>query len=170
MLLDGPVYDDEAAPLPEGEIVVAAVPSGPGVTLRFASPYEPWLGLDGRRVVDETSAAHRTLLTWLGRRKLALFRVLDVMHGLRATLTSTGVVVTDLVQLDDLRAAAHTALATCGERLRVKVPGFAALGDADHRVDLGVRVRALYAAGTPIELRVEDRGVVVSRRRLRVGR
>lgn len=170
MLLDEPHLDADDAPLPEGELVVAPLPSGGAVTLRFASAYEPWLSLDRRRVLEDASPAHRAVLIWASRRKTALYRVLDVLRGLRATLTSTGVVVTDLIQLDDGTAADHGTLAAVLERARVKTPAFATLGDAGHRVDVQARARLLYAAGTPVELRIEDGGQIVSRRRWRVGR
>lgn len=170
MLLDAPVLDADDAPLPEGEIVVAALPSGSAIGLRFASAYEPWLSLDGRRVVDDSSVAHRAVLIWATRRKTALYRILDVLRGLHATLTSSGIVVTDLVNLDDGSAADHAGLAAALERARVKTPTFAVLGDGGHRVDVFARARSLYAVGTPVELRVEDQGRVVSRRRWRVGR
>ena len=171
MLLDAPDLHADDLPLPEGEVVIAPLPSGGAVTLRFASAYEPWLSFDGRRVVEDTSPAHRAVLIWASRRKTALYRVLDVLRGVRATLTSTGfVVVTDLIQLDDGSAADHGTLAAELERARVKTLPFATLGDGGHRIDVQARARSLYAAGTPIELRVEERGQVVSRRRWRVGR
>ncbi len=170
MLLDEPHLDADDAPLPEGEVVIAALPSGGAVTLCFASPYEPWLSLDGRRVVDDASPPHRAALLWMARRKTALYRVLDVLRGVRATLTAGGVIVTDLVQLDDGCSVDHGTLAAALEPARVKTPTFATLGDAGHRIDVQGRARLLYAAGTPVELRIEDQRQIVSRRRWRVGR
>jgi hypothetical protein len=169
-MLPEPPLDSDDTPLPEGEIVMAALPTGATIGVRFASAYEPWLTMDGQRVVDDSSPAARALLMWALRRKTSLYRALDVLRGLRGILTPTGIVVVDLVELDTGNAADHGSLGAMLERIRARTLTFATLGDADHRIDISMRARSLFAVGTPVELRVEDRGRVVSRRRLRVGR
>jgi hypothetical protein len=169
-MLPEPPLAPETAPLTEGEIVMAALPNGATVGVRFTSPYEPWLTLDGRRIVDDTSPAARSLLMWALRRKTSLYRALDVLRGLRGVLTPAGIVIVDLVQLDTGAAADHGTLGAMLERIRARSLTFMTLGDADHRIDVSLRARSLFAVGTPVELRVEDRGSVVSRRRWRVGR
>lgn len=171
MRIEEPPVDHDDAPLPEGEVFASPLPSGQRLTLRFASPYEPWIGLDGQRVVEDASPSTRTTLMWVTRRLTGLYRALDIHRGLRATLTSTGaVVVTDVVEIDGGDAVDHTTMTTSLEAARVRTLDFAALGASGHRADLLTRVRGLYAAGTLLELRVEDGRRVVSRRRWRVGR
>ncbi len=166
-----PDVDDDDSPLPEGEVVAAPLPSGRVVGLRFASPYEPWLTLEGRRVVEDTDAESRTVLVWLSRRLTPLYRALHVVRGLSATLTASGqIVVRDVVNFDDHSALEHGALSSLLESSRAKTLDFAALGTVSSRQDLHARVRGLYAAGTPLEVRVEDGRRVISRRRWRVGR
>ena len=176
MLVDEPLLDPLDAPLPDGDVVTAPVPSGPVLTLRFASPYEPWLTLRGRRVLVDDGDESRSVLLWLSRRLAALNRALDVTRGLRATL-STGVglhtsvvIVTDVIRLKDLTAADHQSLASVLEGARVRLPSFAVLGPSMAKNELLQRVRTLYAAGTPLEVRSEAQDQVVGRRRLRVGR
>jgi hypothetical protein len=185
MLVDEPQLDPDDAPLPDGDVVTAPVPSGPVITLRFASPYEPWLTLRGQRVLVDDGDDSRAVLLWLSRRLAALTRALDVTRGLRATLTpgSTGhphpgpagahssvVVVTDVIRLEDGSAADHQSLASVLEGARVKLLSFAVLGPAMSKNELLARVRTLYAAGTPLEVRSEDQERVLGRRRVRVGR
>lgn len=165
-----PSLDADDAPLPDGDLVAAPVPSGAPLTLRFASAYEPWLSLAGRRVVEERGPEQQTALLWLSRRLPALYRALDLNRGLRARLSDGAVVVTDLVSLDDDSTADHGTMQTILEGAQVKMPAFAVLGASVSRHELAGRVRGLYAAGTPLEIRIEDQGRVVSRRRLRVGR
>jgi hypothetical protein len=165
-----PDVESDDVPLPEGEVVSAALPSGMALSLRFASAYEAWLSLDGRRVVEDASAEDRLALMWLQRRMTSLYRALDLHRGLRGRLTSAGVIVTDLVTLDDGVAADHGTLASVLEAAQVRTLDFAALGAAGSRSDLIGRVRGLYAAGTPVEVRVEDQHRVIARRRWRVGR
>ncbi|MDP2342788.1 MAG: hypothetical protein Q8O67_17665 [Deltaproteobacteria bacterium] len=176
VLVDEPQLDPDDAALPDGDVVTAPVPSGPVITLRFASPYEPWLTLRGKRVLVDDGDDTRAVLLWLSRRLAALTRALDVTRGLRATLTpgSAGqasvVVVTDVIRLEDGSAADHQSLASVLEGARVKLLAFAVLGPAMSKNELLVRVRTLYAAGTPLEVRSEDQERVLGRRRLRVGR
>jgi len=171
MHIDEPVVDSDDAPLPEGEVVAAPLPSGRSLTLRFASPWEPWIALDGQRVVEDAGPDARVALIWIARRLTALHRALDLHRGLRATLTRAGhIVVTDIVSLDDGAAIDHDALTAALEGARVRTLDFAALGASGLRSDLLQRVRGLYAAGTMLELRVEEGRRVIARRRLRVGR
>jgi hypothetical protein len=175
MLVDEPPIDADDAPVPDGDVVTAPVPSGPVVTLRFASPFEPWLTLNGKRVVADDDGDARVVLLWMSRRLAALMRALDTSRGLRATVTgarSTGeaIVVTDVVRLDDGSAADHGSLGANLEGARVKTLPFAVLGPSMSKSELLLRVRTLYAAGTPLEVRIEDNERVLGRRRLRVGR
>lgn len=170
MLVEEPAIDADDAPVPDGDVVTAPVPSGPIVTLRFASSFEPWLTLDGKRVVGDDDADARTVLIWMSRRLAALMRALDLSRGLRAVLTQRDIVVTDVVRLDDASAADHGSLGAILEGARVKTLPFAVLGPSMSKSELLVRVRTLYAAGTPLEVRIEDNERVLGRRRLRVGR
>jgi hypothetical protein len=166
-----PEVDDDDSPLPEGEVVAAPLPSGRALGLRFASPYEPWLTLEGKRVVEDVDVDSRTVLVWMMRRLTPLYRALHVMRGLTGTLTATGtVVVRDVVNFDDKSALEHGALSSLLESSRTKTLDFSALGMSSTRQELHARVRGLFAAGTPLEVRVEDGQRVISRRRWRVGR
>ncbi len=170
MLVEEPAVDADDAPIPDGDVITAPVPSGPVVTLRFASSFEPWLTLDGKRVVGDDDADARSVLIWMSRRLAALMRALDLSRGLRATLTQRDIVVTDVVRLDDGSAADHGSLGGILEGARVKTLPFAVLGPSMSKSELLIRVRTLYAAGTPLEVRIEDNERVLGRRRLRVGR
>jgi hypothetical protein len=171
MLTDEPAFDADDAPLPDGELVAAPIPTGTRVTLRFASPFEPWLTLGGRRVTADRGGATRALLVWLGRRQPALLRALELERGLRATLAADGVIVTDLVSLADGVAVDHGGLMSALEGARVRLPTFAVLGASmSTRAELMARVRSLYAAGTPLDVRIEDQRRVLGRRAVRVGR
>ena len=166
-----PDVDDDDNPLPEGEVVAAPLPSGRVISVRFASPYEPWLTLDGRRVVEDQDADSRAVLVWFSRRLTPLYRALHVMRGLTATLTSARqVVVRDVINIDDSSALEHGALSSLLESSRIRILEFAALGMVSNKQDLQARVRGLFAAGTPLEVRIEDGRQVISRRRWRVGR
>jgi hypothetical protein len=170
MLSDDPAWDDEDAPLTDGDVVAAPITAGARVTLRFVSPFEPWLTLGGARVRADNGGDARALWLWLGRRHAALWRALELARGLRATLAA-GVIVTDVVELDGGVAVDHGTLRTSLEGANVKWPAFAALGTAmGSRAELAMRARALYAAGTWLDLRIEDGQRVRGRRRLRVGR
>jgi len=170
MQLQPPVIEPDDAPLPEGDVVAAPLPSGAPLALRFASPYEPWLAVRERRVTAESESEHRAALLWLHRRLIPLSRVLDVGYALHGALTSTGVVVTDVVSVDDGVAVDHAQLASMLDGVDARTLEFVSLGAGGSRSDLLARVRHLFAAGTPIEVRVEDRRRVVARRRWRVGR
>lgn len=175
MLVAEPPIDADDAPFADGDVVTAPVPSGPVVTLRFAQAFEPWLTLNGKRVVGDDDADSRAVLLWMSRRLSALMRALDLSRGLRATLTGPrsvdgGVVVTDVIRLDDGAAADHGSLSAVLEGAHVKTLPFAVLGPSMSRGELLIRVRTLYAAGTPLEVRFEDQERVLGRRRLRVGR
>jgi hypothetical protein len=100
-----------------------------------------------------------------------LWRALDVERGVRATLVGAQMIVTDLVSLADGAAVDHGGLMSVLEGARVKTPTFAVLGSSmPTRAELLARARALYAAGTPLDVRVEEQGRVLARRTLRVGR
>jgi hypothetical protein len=171
MVNDEPMWDDDDAPLPDGDVVASPMPAGARVTLRFASPFEPWLTLAGARVHADHGGETRALWLWFGRRQAALWRALDVARGLRATLSTGSVVVTDVVDLEDGAAVDHGSLMASLEGARVKWPAFAVLGASmGSRPELAARARALYAAGTQLDVRVEDGQRVRGRRRLRVGR
>jgi hypothetical protein len=171
MLTDEPAWDDENAPLPDGDVVASPLSGGARVTLRFVSPFEPWLTLAGARVVGDVGAEARALWLWFGRRQAALWRSLDVERGLRATLMSGQVIVTDLVELQGGAAFDHVEMMGSLESARVRWPAFAALGTSiGSRAELAARVRALYAAGTQLDVRVEDARRVKARWCLRVGR
>ena len=170
MLVDEPAIDADDAPVPDGDVVTAPVPSGPIETLRFASPFEPWLTLNGKRVIGDDDVDSRAVLLWMSRRLAALMRALDLARGLRAVLTAKDIVVTDVIRLDDGSAADHGSLGAVLEGARVKTLPFAVLGPSMSKSELLVRARTLYAAGTPLEVRIEDNDRVLGRRRLRVGR
>jgi hypothetical protein len=171
-----PVLDAEDAPLPEGEAVALPVPSGKAVTLRFPSSFESWLTLGGERVREDTGPEARELLLWASRRLPALSRALEERLGLRGVFVppSAGshahVVVTDLVQLDDGEFLDHGLLRERLESANVELARFSLLGLLSTKVELDKRVRATWAPGTLVELRVEDGRRVVNRRRFRVGR
>lgn len=175
MIVPEPPYDAEDAPLGEGDVVTAPVPLGRTITLRFASPYEPWLTLDNTRVVADVDVDSRAALLWMSRRLAALFRALDLERGLRAVLTGApkdagGVVVTDVIRLEDGVAADHGSLSAILDGAHVTTPPFAVLGPTHNKGELMARARTLYAAGTPLDVRLEDNERVLARRRLRVGR
>jgi hypothetical protein len=171
MVTEEPAWDDDDAPLPEGDVVASPMPVGGRVTLRFASAFEPWLTLGGARIRADVGGDARTLLLWFGRRQAALWRALDAERGLRATLSGGAVVVTDVVDLAGGVAVDHGSLMATLEGARIKWPAFAVLGSSmGSRAELATRARALYAAGTQLDVRIEDAHRVRGRRRLRVGR
>lgn len=165
-----PTLDDESAPLPESELLVAPVPAGRDVTLCFASPFELFLTLDGRRVTKHVDAAERRVLVWAHRRLPALYGALEERLGLRAMLTDEDVVVTDACELSSGSFLDHTRLRQLLSGAGVALPPLAVLGPLATRTELKERLRALYAVGTPVEVRAEEDGRVTSRRRLQVGR
>jgi hypothetical protein len=166
-----PVIDPDDAPMPDGEVVAAPLPSGRTLTVAFVSPYEPWFALDGQRISQERCGDDRGVLLWGSRRLTALYRALDVSRGIRATLTAGGsIVVTDVINLDDGEPLDHNALLATLEGAQVRPLDFAALGPTSSRTELVQRVRGLYAVGTLLEVRVEDGCKVLTRRRWRVGR
>jgi hypothetical protein len=171
MFADEPAWDDDDAPLAEGDIVAAPMPQGQKVTLRFVAPFEPWLTLGQARVTDDASEAHRALLLWLGRRQAALWRALDLERGLRGTLTAGQLVVTDVVGLHDGEALDHGSMMSVLEPAKVRWPAFTSWGaSTGSHTDLVARARSLFAVGTQLDVRVEEGKRVLSRRRLRVGR
>jgi hypothetical protein len=176
MAVPEPTLDAEDAPLPEGEVVGLPLASGLPVTLRFPSPFEPWLTLGGKRVVvdekGEAGAAPRELLLWSSRRLAALWRALEDRVALRAVYVEQQeqIVVTDLVSLEENVFFDHGLLRERLEAANVQLARFSLLGALATRAELERRVRATWAPGTIVEVRVEDGRQVVSRRRLRVGR
>lgn len=177
-----PVLDDENAPLPEGEAVALPLPTGTRTTLRFPSPFELVLTHGGRRVTNDDSPAARDLLLWSSRRLPALWRALGERTVLLAAHVDGAVVVTDLVELEPAVDADgepappravfldHGALRERLEPSGVQLAQFSLLGVIGTKAELERRVRGSWAPGTPVEVRVEDVGRIVSRRRLRVGR
>lgn len=188
-----PALDDDSAALPEGEVVALPVPVGTRATLRFPSPFEALLTLGGRRVTQDDSPAARDLLLWSQRRLPALWRALGEHTVLLASHAEGSVVITDLALLErDLDAdtsdtaddadgappapvyrATFLDHGTLRERLEpcgVPLARFSLLGALGTKAELERRVRAAWAPGTLVEVRVEDDGAIVSRRRLRVGR
>jgi hypothetical protein len=147
------------------------LPAGTDVTLRFASPFEPFLMLGSTRIFTDTGAQARDLLLWLSRRLPALWRTLEDAVALRAVSTSGGhIVVTDLVSLEDRAFFDHGLLRERLEAANVELARFSVLGNIGTKAELEKRVRATWAPGTQVEVRVEDGRRVVARRRLRVGR
>lgn len=167
-----PVLDDDDAPLPEGEVVGLPLPAGQPVTLRFASAFEPYLTLDGQRVVDDRGPDARELLLWSSRRLAALWRALEDRWALHAVYVEQNqqVVVTDMVSLEDGVFIDHGLLRERLENASLQLARFSLLGALATRAELDRRVRAAWAPGTLVEVRVEESRRVVSRRRLRVGR
>lgn len=180
--LPEPTLDDDNAPLPEGEVVALPVPSGTRATLRFPSSFELVLTLGGRRITEDDGPAARDLLLWASRRLPALWRALGERTVLLATHAEGAIVVTDLVDVErDLDAAGdepvyrhtfldHGALRERLEPCGVTLARFSLLGALGTKAELERRVRAAWAPGTLVEVRVEDDGTILSRRRLRVGR
>ncbi len=177
-----PPLDDENEPLPEGEVVALPLPSGTRTTLRFPSPFELVLTLAGRRITAADTPAARDLLLWSSRRLPALWRALGERTVLLAAYAEGAVVVTDLVELEvDTRGddeqpntralfLDHGALRERLEPCAVQLAHFSLLGAVGTKAELERRVRGNWAPGTQVEVRVEDEGRIVSRRRLRVGR
>ena len=177
-----PTLDDEHASLPEGEMVALPLPSGTRVMLRFPSPFELYLTLGARRVTEDDSPAARDLLLWASRGLPALWRALGERTVLLAAHVDGAVVVTDVAELErDLDADGdepvyrtsyldHGALRERLEPCSVQLARFSLLGAVGTKAELERRVRASYAPGTLVEVRVEEQGHIVSRRRLRVGR
>ena len=169
-----PILDDDDAPLQEGEAVALPVPAGDVVTLRYPSPFEPYLKRNGVRVVDDDGPESRELLLWSSRRLPALWRALEDRVGLRAIHVQGGpIVVIDLVSLDEnegIQFFDHGLLREKLEAANVQLARFSLLGALSTKAELDKRVRATWAPGTLVEVRVEDSRRVIARRRLRVGR
>lgn len=165
-----PVVDPDDAPVPEGEAVITPVLQGAAVRLRFPSPYEPFLTLEGRRVVEDRGPATRDLLFWFARRMPALWRALDTKRALLGVLHGSTVVVHDVAELQDGSFLDHGLARQTLEPARVALPQVALLGTVASRSEIAARSRGMYATGTTVEVRVEDGGRVVARRLLRVGR
>jgi hypothetical protein len=165
-----PLYDADDAPLSDGEAVALPEPVGASFVLRFPSPYELYLELEGRRVVEDDGPAARELLLWASRRLPALWRALEDRAAVRGVLLEGRVVVIDLFDFGDQSFVDHGLLRERLEPAAVELGRFSLLGSIGTRAELVSRVRAIYAPGTIVEVRVEDGRRVVSRRRVRVGR
>ncbi len=173
-----PAFDADDAPLVDGEAVSVPLPAGTPMTLRFPSPFEPYLTLGGARVLDDAGGDARELLLWCSRRLPALWRALDERTGLRAVFVAgpaeSQIVVTDLVSLprddDPPEWFDHGLLRERLDASNVTLARFSLLGPLSTRAELERRVRATYAPGTLVEVRVEEGRRVVGRRCVRVGR
>jgi hypothetical protein len=166
-----PAIDDDDAPLPEGEIVALPLPSGRPFQLSFPSPHEVFLLLDGRRVRHDEGPDTRALLIWSARRSPALWRALEEQRVLLGTLVDGEALAHDVCDREDPPTFDdHSSLRARLEPAGQKMAAFSLLGPLATKADIERRVRTIYAPGTHIELRVEDGGRVVSRRRMRVGR
>lgn len=165
-----PAFDDDDAPLPESELLVAPIPAGRDVTLRFASPFEVFLTLDGRRVATHDDEDERRLLIWAHRRLPVLYGALEERLGVRAVLTSDHIVVTDVIDLQEPAFLDHARARQLLASTDVALLSPAVLGSVTGKGELRDRLRAMYAVGTALEVRAEEEGRVTSRRRLRVGR
>jgi len=165
------VEDERDAPLGEGEIVVRPLGSAPRLALFFASVWEPFLLLDGKRLLAHEERRHRRTFTWLGRHLPVLHRALESERVLFAELTEAGVVVVDVASLDEEGAFLdHAAVRRMlGSQLPMFAP-FALLGPISSKNDLMGRLRAMYATGSRVEVRREDGGKVIGRRMVQVGR
>ena len=153
----------------EGDLVVFPRSPGPTVTLRFPAPYEPFLRVDGKRLLEANTSAERVLLIWLGRRLPALSRILEERTGLRAVLHKDVVRVSELVELESENLLDHSAMRRLSEA-DVTLPAFAVLGPMGSRAELMSRLRSIYAAGTQVEVRGEEMGRTLWRGHLEVGR
>lgn len=167
--LPRPGYDDADAELPEEELLALPVPAGREVGLRFASPYEAFLTLDGKRVLTHETQAERRLHLWLGRRLPALYSALESRYGLWAVLQEREVVVLDMADLDEGTFLDHARVRRALGQARVSLPSLAVLGSVTTKGELLARLRGVYAAGAAVEVRAEDVGRVTSRRRVVVG-
>jgi hypothetical protein len=165
-----PEYDADEAPLTDGEAVAMPTPVGAPLTLRFPSPYEVYLVLDGRRVVEDDGGPSRELLLWSSRRLPSLWRALEDRAAVRGVLLDGRVIVTDLYDFSSGQFVDHGLLRERLEPAAVELGRFSLLGPIGTRAELVSRVRAIYAPGTVVEVRIEDGRRVISRRRLRVGR
>ncbi len=165
-----PVLDDEDSPLSGSELLVAPVPSGRALTLRFASPFELFVTLDERRVTEHDEPDERRVLIWAHRRLPVLYRALEERLGLRALLTPDDVIVTDLSELAQPAFYDHARVRQTLAGANVSLLPLAMLDSVSNNVELKERLRAMYAVGTPVEVRAEEGGRVTSRRRLQVGR
>jgi len=165
-----PDYDADDAPLTDGEAVAMPLPVGAPITLRFPSSYETYVMLGDRRIVEDDGPEAREVLLWTARRLPSLWRALEDRAGLRGVLIEGRVVVTDLYDVHNATFVDHGLLREKLEPAAIELGRFSLLGPIGTRAELVQRVRAIYAPGTVVEVRVEDGRRVVSRRRLRVGR
>ena len=190
-MIPEPPLDADDVPLPDGEAVALPIPTGAAMTLRFPSPFEPYIVLGGARIVDDISPEAREVLLWASRRLPALWRALEDRVALCAVFEQRSdhqrndrsesrgerpgapIVVTDLVALERDEEPVwfdHGLLRERLEAANVELARFSLLGALSTKAELERRVRATYAPGTLVEVRVEDGRRVVARRRVRVGR
>lgn len=165
-----PAYEVDDEPAYEGDMVVFPVPQGRRVTLSFAGPYEGFLTLDDKRVIEHSDGDTRRLLLWQSRHLPALYRVLEQRYGVAGVLTGEGVVLVDGVELQTSTFLDHGRLRQLLGPVRARLPAFAILGPIGTRAELSHRLRGMFASGTHVEVRCEEEGRVTSRRRLQVGR
>ena len=167
-----PSFEEEAedSPLLDGEVVVYPAPRGRYVALRFAGPYEPFLTLEGERVMKASSPDRARLLEWMGRRLPSMYRELEHGYGLCACLTLRGIEVTDVVELESGKRLDHAGIRQQLSNSDVLLPQLALLGMIGSLGELQGRIRGMYASGTLLEVRREEAGRVLGRRRIRVGR
>lgn len=165
-----PTYDEGDNSTGEGDLVVCPVPKGRRVTLAFAGPYEAFLTLDDQRVTEHTDRTTRRLLTWQARHLPALYRALEHRVGLAGVLDEDGVVVCDAIDLERGAFFDHVRLRQLMAPVRARLPAFALVEGVSSRAELSQRLRSMFAAGAFVEVRTEEAGRALSRRRLQVGR
>jgi hypothetical protein len=167
-----PFLDEEPvdAPLFEGEIVVRPVGAPAQLTLYFASVWEPFLFVDGVRLISHENARHRHTFMWLGRHLPVLFRALEDHRVLHGEVTDAGVVVVDVATLEDRIFLDHAQVRRALGTGVFQFAPFALLGPIASKNDLMQRLRGMYATGSRVEVRREDTGRVLGRRVVKVGR
>jgi hypothetical protein len=171
-LPDIPVLEEEAAdaPLIEGDIVVRPIGTATRLTLYFPSVWEPFLFVDGHRLVSHEHTRHRHLFTWLGRHLPVLFRALEAERVLHADVTDAGIVIVDVAGIEDGVFLDHAQVRRVLGSGTFQFAPFAILGPISSKNDLMQRLRGMYATGSRVEVRREDSGRVVGHRTVQVGR
>lgn len=169
LALARPTYFD-AAELRGGEVAVFPVRQGVRVEVSFASPYEDVVLIDGERLTHNRSAQDIGVRIWVSRRLLALYQALGTTHGIVGAWGAQTLFVHDVVDKADGAFADHREVQRRLASVKARLPPFAVLGEVSSLAELSSRTRALYAAGTQLEVRHEDAGVVFARRLFVVGR
>lgn len=151
---------------------MAVFPSRQGrrVEVSFASPYEDVVLVDGERLTHHRSTQEMGVRIWVSRRLLALYQALGTTHGLVGAWAAQTLFVHDVVDKEAQTFADHRELQRRLASVNARLPPFAVLGEVATLAELSSRTRALYAAGTQLEVRHEDGGIVFARRRFVVGR